>query len=212
MKEQPVDTKDWEKWLGIETFDDPALIGMVVACARWALRFKNAVSIAQFPYRRGAWVTLLGKTGTGKTKSATKLWEWSSSRERCRVMWMGCAYQHRQIYWPKFIDELRSQEKWPHEMYRDIINWPVLFLDDIGAERDTTGFASEKLNTLLGCRVGKWTILTSNLDLSQLGQIDPRIADRIIREPGNEYIEVETISYGLRKAEHGKAPETLHCS
>jgi DNA replication protein DnaC len=76
--------------------------------------------------------------------------------------------------------------------------WPVLFLDDIGAERDTTGFAAEQLNTLLGRRVGKWTILTSNLALDGIAGIDPRIADRIIRQP-NLYLEVETLSYSLRK-------------
>lgn len=70
-------------------------------------------------------------------------------------------------------------------------------LDDNGAERDTTGFASEQLNTLLGCRADKWTILTSNLSLSQLGDIDPRIADRMIRSP-NIIVQLSTISHSLR--------------
>lgn len=79
------------------------------------------------------------------------------------------------------------------------MKWPLLVVDDIGAERDTTGFAAEKLNTLLGARVGKWTVITSNLYLEQLGGIDPRISDRIIREPGNQYIELTTTSYAVRK-------------
>ena len=77
-----------------------------------------------------------------------------------------------------------------------MMDWPVLFLDDIGAERDTTGFASEQLNTLIGCRADKWTILTSNLFLEQLGLIDLRIADRIIRAP-NHFIEVNTKSHAI---------------
>ena len=77
------------------------------------------------------------------------------------------------------------------------MEWPVLFLDDIGAERDTTGFASEQLNTLIGARSDRWTILTSNLSLENLGSIDPRIADRIIRRP-NIFVEVNTKSHSLR--------------
>lgn len=99
------------------------------------------------------------------------------------------------VYWPAMIRDLRAGER--YNELREMSSWPVLMLDDIGAERDTTGFAAEQLNTLLGCRVGKWTILTSNLNLEQLGAIDPRIPDRIIREPGNEFIEVDTISHGV---------------
>lgn len=76
-------------------------------------------------------------------------------------------------------------------------NWSVLFVDDIGADRDTTGFATEQLNTLLGSRIDKWTILTSNLMLENLAQVEPRIADRCIRKP-NIFIEVKTISHALR--------------
>lgn len=104
---------------------------------------------------------------------------------------------HSPIFWPQFVSELRSGDA--YAKLRDMARWPVLFVDDIGAERDTTGFAAEQLNTLLGSRVGKWTIITSNLNLEQLAGIDPRISDRIIREPGNEYIELTTKSYAVRK-------------
>jgi len=75
--------------------------------------------------------------------------------------------------------------------------WPVLFLDDIGADRDTTGFSTEQLNQLLGCREGKWTILTSNKSLENLAEVEPRIADRMIRPP-NLFIDVNTESYSVR--------------
>jgi DNA replication protein DnaC len=78
-----------------------------------------------------------------------------------------------------------------------LFSWPVLFLDDIGAERDSTGFASENLNTLIGCRANRWTIITSNLMLEQLAAIDPRISDRMIRKP-NIVVEVNTVSHSLR--------------
>ena len=84
-----------------------------------------------------------------------------------------------------------------YERFRDMWRWPALLIDDVGADRDTTGFATEQLNTLLGCRGDKWTIITSNLSLEQLGRVEPRIADRIIRAP-NVFVEVKTVSHSLR--------------
>ena len=60
--------------------------------------------------------------------------------------------------------------------------WPVLFLDDIGAERDASGFAAEELNTLLGCRVDQWTLISSNKDADGLKAVDGRIFSRLIRD------------------------------
>ncbi len=56
-----------------------------------------------------------------------------------------------------------------------------MFLDDIGAERDPSGFAAEELNTLLGCRMNKWTLITTNKTSDSLEQMDGRIYSRIIR-------------------------------
>lgn len=138
------------------------------------------------------WLSLIGKTGTGKTHCARRLWDWAETR----FEWTRFEYIQMPIYWPAMIRDLRAGERY-HEL-RELAEWPVLMVDDIGAERDTTGFAAEQLNTLLGCRVGKWTIITSNLMLHQLAGIDPRISDRIIREPGNELVEIDTVSYALR--------------
>jgi DNA replication protein DnaC len=138
------------------------------------------------------WLSILGNTGVGKTHCAKRLWEYAEAR----FDWHKFEFIHREIYWPKFVSDLRGGTGF--EMLTEMQRWPVLFLDDIGAERDTTGFASEQLNTLLGCRMNKWTILTSNLGLGQLGEIDPRISDRIIRKP-NIFIELNTKSHSLRK-------------
>ena len=104
-------------------------------------------------------------------------------------------FRERLIYWPAFVSDLRSGSA--YDLEREMQTWPMLCLDDIGAERDNTGFASEHLNALLGCRVGRWTIITSNLSLEQIGAIDPRIADRMIREP-NIMIEMDCSSYTMR--------------
>lgn len=162
---------------------DPALASMVNLCADWAL----ALKASETP----RWITLMGKSGTGKTHCALRLWRLAKSM----MSFNQTGFVAEKIYWPAFVADLRSGTAFEH--LQDLMIWPVLLLDDVGAERDTTGFASEQLNMLLGRREGKWTILTSNLSLEGIGKIDPRIADRIIRKP-NLFVQVETKSYSLK--------------
>ena len=77
-------------------------------------------------------------------------------------------------------------------------DWPYLFLDDVGAERDTTGFASEQLCTLLGTREGKWTMITSNLSVAEFASLDTRIASRMFRG-GSKAIEIDAKDYSTRR-------------
>jgi len=156
---------------------------MANACGQFAVDFKNGVS--------PRWLTLLGNTGTGKTHCARRVWQNLSNRSN----WGRCDFAPNEIYWPGFVSDLRAGIA--YERLRDLFAWPVLFLDDICAERDTTGFASENLNTLLGCRGDRWTIITSNLNLGQIAAIEPRIADRMIRRP-NVAVEINTVSHSLR--------------
>lgn len=171
------------EWLKFQTHQDPQLETMVERCGSFVTAFKHGE-----PAR---WLSLLGNTGTGKTHCARRLW----SALRVRSDWNRAQFVPKEIYWPEFVSDLRGGDAF--DRYRDMMRWPVLFLDDIGAERDTTGFASEQLNTLLGCRADRWTILTSNLLLNQIGKSEKRIADRIIRRP-NIFIEINTKSHSLR--------------
>lgn len=157
---------------------------MVAACAEFGLAFKEG--------KQPRWLSLLGVTGTGKTYCARKLWKSLAAKSD----WRKVEFLHSEIYWPRFVSELREGNH--YDRLLDMVRWPVLFLDDIAAERDSTGFATEQLNMLLGSRGDKWTILTSNLMLEQVGAIDPRIADRIIRAP-NILVEVNTVSYSIQQ-------------
>ena len=158
---------------------------MVEACARFCLRTKQEVV--------PSWLTLLGDTGTGKTHCAEMIW-----KKRHRAFdWSRTGWGPEKIYWPSFVADLRNGEA--YAKVKDMARWPMLFLDDICAERDTTGFAAEQLCTLLGQRQAKWTILTSNKTVDQIAAMDVRLADRIVREPGNELVEVKTISYAMRQ-------------
>lgn len=181
--------RDWAEWLKFKTNNDPALENMVKAVREFTLAFKFQ--------HTPRWITFLGDTGTGKSHCGRRLWNHMAARTN----WHNARFIQQEIYWPRFVSDLRSGNSF--DQLHDMITWPVLFLDDIGAERDTTGFASEQLNMLVGSRENKWTILTSNLFLDQLGGIDPRISDRIIREP-NIFVQVKTDSYALRK--HSRLP------
>lgn len=154
-------------WLGIQTFGDPELEKLVVACQEWQQAFK----LKESP----RWISFIGNSGTGKTHCAHKLWRYAMQNSD----WSKANYFVQEIFWPDFVQQLRAGNVF--DLRQDMKRWPVLFLDDIGAERDASGFAAEELNTLLGCRMDRWTILTSNKDIDGIKAIDGRIASRLIR-------------------------------
>lgn len=165
----------------------------VVDLAVKAERFHREV-IQKSPPR---WLSVIGHSGTGKTHIAKRLWQLLKPE----FNWRNAAYNERVIYWPEFVEDLRERirEQMGTEPLTDLMKWPLLVLDDIGAEQDKSGFASEKLNMLIAKRVGKWTVITSNLDLAGLSNVDERISDRIVREPGNDWIEMTCDSYAITK-------------
>ena len=143
------------------------------------------------------WLALLGKSGTGKSHSAEVMWRKLNDKLPSR----NTLYFPRLIYWPQFVEDLRERIRTNAGIgeFLDMARWPLLVIDDAFAERDTTAFSIDKLNTLAGARVGKWTMLTGNLDLAAISKLDDRIASRIVREPGNLFIEMTTEDYGVRK-------------
>ena len=175
---------EWARWLRLDTCGEPQLLELAGKCGKFALAVKEG--------GEPRWLSILGASGTGKTHCARRLW----ASLYGRFNWDRMDYIGSMIYWPQFMSKLRSGNAYDQE--REMQYWPFLCLDDIGAERDTTGFAAEHLNKLLGCRMNRWTIITSNLSLEQIGAIDPRIADRMIRSP-NIMIELSVKSYAMRQ-------------
>ena len=137
------------------------------------------------------WLSFVGPSDQGKTFLAKLIW----TTMRPLLSTSHCDYVTSLVYWPGFVDELRAGNAYARA--RDMRKWPLLVIDDIGAERDTTGFATEQLNTLLGCRTGKWTVLTANLTLEQIAASEPRIASRMIRD-GSVAVDLNTTPYSLR--------------
>ena len=155
------------EWLEFQTFGDAELELIVQGCWEWQQAFAN-----RQPPR---WLSILGKSGTGKTHCADKLFKWAVTKSD----FSRAEFIHKKILWPDFVQRLRAGNG--YEMRDDLKRWPVLFLDDIGSERDTTGFATEELVTLLLTRMGRWTIITSNKTPEAISAIDERIYSRMIR-------------------------------
>lgn len=107
-----------------------------------------------------------------------------------------CAYTPGIIYWPRFVSDLRSGLA--YDLQRDLALWPFLFIDEVGAERDASGFAWENLYMILGQRVGKWTFLTSNLDMEAIAKADRRIASRLTRD-GSRVCTVSAPDWACRR-------------
>ena len=164
---QPLNPK-FVEWLGFKTCGDPELIKAAEAAQEWASAFKAKES--------PRWLSLLGVSGTGKTFIAKKLWNYAKASSD----WSRFDYFPKVVLWPDFVQLLRTGEAF--EMRQEMKRWPVLLLDDIGAERDPSGFAAEELNTLLSCRMDRWTLITSNKDADALKLLDGRIFSRLIRD------------------------------
>ncbi len=184
-----INTKAWAEWLRFETKDDRELERMVDCAATWMRRKRDGLS--------PCWLSLIGETGTGKTHIAKRIWE----SHRNLLDFSKTKFTPELIYWPICAEQLReaSRNGQGSERLLDMAKWPLLVLDDVLAERDQTGFVLDKLATLLGARVGKWTVITSNKSLEQIAKADVRIASRITREDGNQVCDVRTMDYRLRR-------------
>lgn len=176
--------RTWAEWFQINLCSDRNIEAMVEAAARWCISVKAG--------GKPHWLVLLGSSGIGKTLITDRVWRWLKSRPDFRT---DGDYDPRKLYWPKFTQELRSGQA--YGVRNAAMSWPYCYLDDICAE-NVTSYSGEELNALLGARVGRWTIVTSNKLMGDIGDLDCRIASRFVRD-GARLVEAETIDYNLRK-------------
>jgi len=144
------------------------------------------------------WITLWGKSGSGKTHLAKKAWKYWLETAQWEVCGRTGANQvGRGSYWswPKFIKDIHDE----YDLLEDLIEEKFVVLDDIGADRDKSGFSTDTLAKLLDQRLGKWTFITTNLPLKEIAaKLDPRIASRMLRG-GSKVVDMDTTDYNLRK-------------
>ncbi len=139
------------------------------------------------------WLTLCGTNGNGKTHCAKRCWQAIVADHRQEFA--GCLYNRQIIHWPSFVQDLRGGDG--YGMLRDLRSWPYLVIDEMGGERDTTGFSAEQIATLLCCRVGRWTLITTNLSIDAVEKFDRRIASRMFRN-GGIVVECLAQDYSMR--------------
>lgn len=171
--------------LNFQTHNDPELIGMLNA----ATEFTAAMKLRTNPH----WLSLVGKSGTGKTHLAKGLRAYAefSQLRNHPTLTNGVRF----VYWPKALDAIRGGD---YGLADTIAQLNFVVLDDIGAERDPSGFAADKLSRILGERANKWTVITSNLSLAEIGErIDVRVVSRLIRG-SNVVVESNAMDYALR--------------
>lgn len=155
------------------------------------------------------WLTLAGRSGCGKTMLAREVFKWVQTYLRCYrasisgnhavevpADWPGTTiWQSRQLDFIEaqtFATTLRRQG---YGILDDLVRSHFLVIDDMGAERDPSGFITEQWTQLLNRRLGKWTLITTNLYGDHLSEShDERIADRMTRD-GNMLIESKATSF-----------------
>ena len=178
----PVILRKWAEWFKIQLLDEE-VERMVRVSAEWARDVRDG--------EKPRWLSLLGSSGTGKTHIAKALWNWLSKKEDFEDK---AEYVPQWVYWPKLVEDLRSGSA--YNRYRDMMRWKYLVLDEVCAENQTE-FSTEKLHNLLGSRVGRWTIVTSNKRAVDIATLDRRIASRMARG-GSYVVDIRTKDYSLR--------------
>ena len=125
------------------------------------------------------WLTMCAASGCGKTHLALRIRD--IAREQLRL--------GRCQRWTvtRYAEMLRNGH-W--DLQAQLEGLDLLVLDDLGAERMSDAIRAS-LYDLLNSRLGKWTVITSNMNLQGIADdIDSRLSSRMIRG-GSVVVEVD---------------------
>lgn len=155
------------------------------------------------------WLSLLGNSGVGKTMLARAILRWAHKHQENKkdptydltveVKYRECGM----LKWSQCCNYMINGDYgWLPQAKRD---W-LLVIDDIGVEYDKVrALANSKLYEILEARRGRWTVITANMSLEQVGtKVDPRVASRLLRDE-SVVIEVEALDYAVRQHRAKKA-------
>lgn len=185
-----------------KTFNEPSLCESLTESKRFCL----AMASGDQPAR---WLVLLGKSGTGKTMLARRCSRFFRKHldgyrdenqpgfAMVREHATNVAYRKGGLKsWSAVMQDVLDGD---YSGIRDLRDDWFVCLDDIGAEYERNRELSvSKLYDVLNGRDRKFTIVTANLTLSDIGKkMDVRIASRLLRH-GNVVVDVECIDFNLR--------------
>jgi DNA replication protein DnaC len=163
-----------------------------------------------FNNRNPRWLTLLGPAGIGKTMLAKRIWhlfrdhrhgaiDWERSKETEKKGCKGRVIRWRGgfLNWGSAVNDRMLQGDF--DFLRDVAQHDFFALDDLISEYEKhRELSASKLYYVLERRLGKWTVLTANVTVEQMGDLlDPRISSRLIRG-GSVVVDVDTEDYNLR--------------
>lgn len=190
-----VNVQDWATFFRFDLKGDlvtrKQLDAMIVAAAT----FVRGVRGGNMP----CWLSLLGKSGAGKTYLAKGIWGWysRSSHFHANMDDKEIIYPGSWCFWPILAQDLLNNTGYGE--LQDLTREKLIVIDEIGADRDPSGHVRDCLSRLLSARVGKWTIITSNKSLGEIQRdIDTRISSRMVRD-GSLVVDVDITDYALRK-------------
>lgn len=162
---------------------------MVEECARFIDDIRNR--------QRPRWLSLLGSSFTGKTYLARAVWMWYRQSEHWNEGFGETMYPGQWCNWPELAGHLQRNE-WTG-LLDDLGTDRVVVIDEIGADRDKNGHVRDCLARLCSQRVGRWTIITSNMSLPDIEtHIDKRVSSRMLRD-GSVVVDVKTREFNMRK-------------
>lgn len=121
-------------------------------------------------------LALTGRSGCGKTHLAT------NAAATLKAQGTSCGF----YYYPELLELYRADKAHTLHMLQ---GFKALVLDDVGAENISgeysRGFSAAALCEILEKRLGKWTLITTNLTTTEIAQVyNARVASRLIRNGG----------------------------
>lgn len=119
----------------------------------------------------GRWLTLLGKSGRGKTHLAKRIEAWRRGKGDGRFYYR----------WPAILEQMRNDRETITLFMERARDRKLLIIDDIGAAHETE-FAAAVLCDIADTRIGLPTVFTSNLSIEGISKMDARIASRMFRD------------------------------
>lgn len=203
MKVDPVNTQAWGAFDAFDTCGDEQLERMKREAASFADDMRND--------RSPRWLSLLGTSGAGKTmlaKSITRYFrvnlDWSTDSAATGAT-RGLGNPHGRIIrrrggfinWGEAINNRMLQGEF--EFLEDLRRFWFFSIDDIASEHERhRELSASKLYNVLESRLGKWTVITANLSLAQIGgSLDTRIASRMLRNE-SVVVDVNVPDFNLR--------------
>jgi len=161
-------------------------------------------AILAHPWTAGYCLTMVGKSGNGKTMLAKIILEaigrnpWGQCSAIPPTLANGALKRFTfAIYDMRKVADDMLSGNW--QLAEAMIEPAIIVIDDVGADYDAKGIIAGKLDRVLRARAGKWTLLTSNLELGDIKtRMDARIASWLIRDD-NRLVTFEAGDYALRK-------------